>query len=76
MADLTQLAEKLAALGCPRDRSQQMAVQLDKRARQLAEAKKRSYESALFHLLSLMAQGWNAPAQRPPKPLPETPPEP
>jgi hypothetical protein len=37
-----------------------MAEQLDKRARQLAEQKGRSYEDALAHLLSLMKQGWAA----------------
>lgn len=39
-----------------------MAAQLDKRARQLAEAKGRSYEEALQHLLGLMRQGWAAQA--------------
>jgi hypothetical protein len=34
-----------------------MAAQLDKRARQLAERKGRSYEDALAHLLELMRQG-------------------
>ena len=37
-----------------------MAVQLDKRARQLAEEKNRTYEDALAHLLNLMRQGWAA----------------
>jgi hypothetical protein len=37
-----------------------MAAQLDKRARQLAEQKGRSYENALTHLLELMRQGWAA----------------
>ena len=37
-----------------------MAAQLDKRARQLAEHKSRSYEEALAHLLGLMRQGWAA----------------
>ena len=37
-----------------------MATQLDKRARQLAEQKARSYEEALAHLLKLMRQGWAA----------------
>ena len=37
-----------------------MAVQLDKRARQLAARKHRSYEDALAHLLALMRQGWAA----------------
>ena len=38
-----------------------MARQLDKRARQLADQKGRTYEEALLHLLSLMKQGWANP---------------
>ena len=37
-----------------------MAAQLDKRARQLAEQKQRTYDEALKHLLELMRQGWAA----------------
>jgi len=40
-----------------------MAAQLDKRARQLAEQKNRSYEEALAHVLGLMRQGWAAKAK-------------
>jgi hypothetical protein len=58
--DLDQLAELLVGLGCPETKSAEMAAQLDKRARQLAELKQRSYEDALTHLLELMRQGWNA----------------
>ncbi|MSU58170.1 MAG: hypothetical protein EXS35_08320 [Pedosphaera sp.] len=58
--DLTQLAALLVGLGCPAEKSAEMAAQLDKRARQLAEAKGRSYEDALGHLLKLMQQGWAA----------------
>ena len=58
---LQQLAAALVALGCPADKSVEMAAQLDKRARQLAEQKGRSYEEALAHLLNLMKQGWAAP---------------
>ena len=47
-------------LGCPPEKSAEMAAQLDKRARQLAEQKGRSYEDALAHLLELMRQGWAA----------------
>ena len=54
------LAEVLVALGCPAERSLEMAAQLDKRARQLAEQKSKSYEDALQHLLFLMKQGWSA----------------
>jgi hypothetical protein len=40
-----------------------MAAQLDKRARQLAAKKNRTYDEALKHLLSLMKQGWAAQAK-------------
>ena len=59
--DLKQLAELLAGLGCPPEKCAEMAAQLDKRARQLAEQKARSYEAALEHLVALMRQGWAAP---------------
>jgi hypothetical protein len=55
-----QLAEALVALGCPAEKSTEMAAQLDKRARQLVEEKGQTYEQALGHLLSLMKQGWAA----------------
>ena len=55
-----ELASALVALGCPPDKSEEMAAQLDKRARQLAQEKGRSYEEALAHLLGLMKQGWAA----------------
>ena len=58
--ELSELAKVLVALGCPPDKSAEMAAQLDKRARQLAEQKGRSYEDALQHLLTLMRQGWSA----------------
>lgn len=58
--DLTQLSALLVNLGCPSDKAPEMAAQLDKRAHQLAEAKGRTYEEALTHLLSLMKQGWAA----------------
>ena len=56
--ELEQLAQALVTLGCPPEKSNAMAAQLDKRARQLAEQKERSYEEALMHLLRLMQQGW------------------
>jgi hypothetical protein len=56
----SDLATVLVALGCPKEKSAEMASQLDKRARQLAEQKNRSYDEALEHLLKLMAQGWAA----------------
>jgi hypothetical protein len=58
--EIPELAKLLVALGCPAERSEVMAAQLDKRARQLAEQKNRSYEDALAHLLDLMRQGWAA----------------
>ncbi len=58
--DLEKLAAALVAMGCPPARAAAMAAQLDKRARQLAEQKHRTYEDALEHLLRLMAQGWAA----------------
>ena len=55
--DLNELASLLVGMGCPQPKSAEMAAQLDKRARQLAEQKGRSYENALAHLLELMRQG-------------------
>jgi hypothetical protein len=55
-----ELAKVLVALGCPAEKSAEMAAQLDKRARQLAEARGCSGEEALRHLLTLMRQGWAA----------------
>jgi hypothetical protein len=57
---LKALSAALAAMGCPAEKSAEMAAQLDKRAQQLAEAKGRSYEEALRHLLLLMRDGWAA----------------
>ena len=58
--DTSELAKIMVTLGCPPEKSAEMAAQLDKRARQLAAQKGRSYELALQHLLSLMKQGWSA----------------
>ena len=58
--DLTELAAWLVTLGCPAEKSLDMAGQLDKRARQLAGQKGKSYEDAMAHLLNLMKQGWAA----------------
>ncbi len=55
-----ELAPVLVALGCPAEKSLEMAAQLDKRARQLADQKNKTYEEALAHLLELMKQGWAA----------------
>jgi hypothetical protein len=58
--DISELAKRLTTLGCPPEKSAALAAQLDKRARQLAEQKGRSYDDALEHLLNLMRQGWSA----------------
>jgi hypothetical protein len=58
--EISELAKLLTTLGCPSEKSAGMAAQLDKRARQLAEQKGRSYEESLQHLLTLMKQGWSA----------------
>jgi hypothetical protein len=58
--EISELARALVALGCPVEKSAGMAAQLDKRARQLAAEKGRTYEDALKHLLTLMRQGWAA----------------
>ena len=58
--EISQLAQVLVALGCPAEKSAEMAAQLDKRARQLAAEKNRPYEEALKHLITLMRQGWSA----------------
>ena len=58
--EISELAKLLTTLGCPSEKSAEMAAQLDKRARQLARQKGRSYEEALQHLLVLMKQGWAA----------------
>jgi len=58
--EVPDLARALVALGCPAEKSAEMAAQLDKRARQLAAEKGRSYEDAMKHLLTLMSQGWAA----------------
>jgi uncharacterized Zn finger protein len=58
--DLDQLAQLLTAMGCPPDKSREMAAQLDKRAKQLMAERGRTYEEALTHLLKLMREGWAA----------------
>ena len=54
---LQEIASLLTATGCPHEKSLEMASQLDKRARQLAEKKGKTYDEALTHLLHLMKQG-------------------
>jgi hypothetical protein len=61
--NITELAALLVALGCPAEKSHEMAAQLDKRAGQIAAQKGCSSEQALTHLLQLMQQGWAAQAR-------------
>lgn len=60
LMQISELAKALVALGCPVEKSAEMAAQLDKRAKQLMELKGRSYDEALRHLLAMMRQGWAA----------------
>jgi len=60
MATVPEIAQALVALGCPAEKSSQMAAQLEKRARQLAREKNKTCEESLAHLLNLMRQGWAA----------------
>ena len=50
----TALEQALTQLGVPAEKAPEMAVQLDKRAQQLAVAEDRTCEQALMHLLQLM----------------------
>jgi len=59
---VTAIAAVLQNVGCPPDKCPDMAQQLHRRAGQLADAKGRSYEEALGHLLRAMAGGWAAQA--------------
>ena len=58
--DLTEIAAVLVEVGCPEEKSVEMAAQLDKRARQLTERTGKTREQAIAHLLGLMTQGWAA----------------
>ena len=58
--EISELAKLLVTLGCPPEKSAEMASQLDKRAKQLAELKGRSYDEALRHLLTLIQQGFSS----------------
>ncbi|HKQ37052.1 MAG TPA: hypothetical protein VJ063_03175 [Verrucomicrobiae bacterium] len=55
-----EIATVLVRMGCPAEKSTEMAAQLDKRAQQLAARKGRSYDDAMAYLLGLMSQGWAA----------------
>jgi hypothetical protein len=55
-----EIASLLVVMGCPSEKSLEMAAQLDKRAHQLMEKTGRSYDDSLVHLIELMKQGWAA----------------
>jgi hypothetical protein len=63
MIAVEELARALVGLGCPEEKSLEMAQQLDKRARQLSSERNQSYEDSMTHLLNLMRQGWSAKAR-------------
>ena len=48
------LEQALQQLDVPDNKAPEMAIQLNKRALQLAEQGERTYEQALLHLLNLM----------------------
>jgi len=62
--EVSDLASLLVTIGCPPEKSQEMAGQLIKRAHQLAGRKNKTFEEALAHLLDLMRQGWSAKERR------------
>ena len=57
---ISELARVLEGLGCPAGQCHDLARQLDRRARMDAERKQLAYETALNHLVGLVAQGWAA----------------
>ena len=63
MIAVEELARALVGLGCPAEKSLEMARQLDKRAQQLAAEKNQTYDAAMTHLLTLMRQGWASQAR-------------
>ena len=63
MISQEDLARALVGLGCPKEKSLEMAQQLDKRARQISAERKQTYDESLIYLLKLMQQGWAAQAK-------------
>jgi hypothetical protein len=53
-----EIAVALERLGCPSEKCEAMAAQLDRRARMDSARKETSYEVEMQHLLGLLAQGW------------------
>ena len=58
--DQATLKEMLVAIGCPAEKSAEMAEQLDKRARQLSAERGDTYDNSVAYLVGLMKQGWAA----------------
>ena len=58
-----EIALALVALGCPPEKSDEMARQLFRRASQLSVERGWTHDAALAHLLRLMAGGWAAQAR-------------
>jgi len=58
-----EIAQALVALGCPPEKSDEMAQQLNRRAAQLSAERNWTQDAALAHLLRLMAGGWAAQAR-------------
>lgn len=58
--DLALLGQMLVSLGCPAEKREEMAAQLDKRARQLSTERGESYDQSMAYLVGLMKQGWAA----------------
>ena len=63
MISQEDLAQALVGLGCPKEKSLEMAQQLDKRAHQISAERQQTYDESLIHLLKLMKQGWAAQAK-------------
>lgn len=55
-----ELKDFLLTVGVPAENAKAMAGQLEKRARQLAEKRSKTYEESLDHLVFLLKQGWAA----------------
>ena len=60
---VSEIARTLVALGCPQSKSDEMAQQLNRRAAQLSTERGWTHDTALAHLLRLMAGGWAAQAR-------------
>ncbi len=52
-----QISEALVSLGFPAEQCTGLAQHLDRRARQLAEQRNRTYDEAVAHLLRMMVVG-------------------